>query len=304
MQSARVLRAVVVCLGMLLAVPVAASAQLPTSDDPRVGLAPGFENPGTAANGLQHLANRAKPAGFFNAANPGDFGFLTSDMAFQGDHAFVGGFNGFQIWNIANPAAPTLTTAVICPGGQGDLSVYQNLLFMSVEESRARVDCGTNPAVGTRFQGVRIFDISNIAAPVQVAAVQACRGSHTHTLVTDADDPNNVYIYVQGTAGVRPASTMAGCNNNPASGENPSRWRIEVIKVPVAAPQNAAIVERAATVRERGGRCRRAPEHPPDADRIRRASGGRRSRSRTPATTSPSTRRSSWRPAPARATAS
>lgn len=242
MQSARVLRAVVVGLVMFSALPAAASAQLPTSDDPRVGLAPGFENPGTAASGLQHLANRAKPAGFFDPANPGAFGFLTSDMAFQGDFAFVGGFNGFQIYNIANPSSPSLTTAVVCPGGQGDLSVYQNLLFMSVEESRARVDCGTDPSVGTRFQGVRIFDISNIAAPVQVAAVQACRGSHTHTLVTDKDDPNNVYIYVQGTTGVRPASTLAGCNNNPASGENPSRWRIEVIKVPVAAPQDAAIV--------------------------------------------------------------
>jgi hypothetical protein len=134
-------------------------------------------------------------------------------------------------------------TAVVCPGGQGDLSVYKNLLFMSVEESRARLDCGTNPQVGTRFQGVRIFDISNIAAPVQVGAVQTCRGSHTHTLVDGLDDPDNVYIYVQGTLGTpRPASTLAGCNNNPANGENPSKWRIEVIKVPVAAPQNAAIV--------------------------------------------------------------
>jgi hypothetical protein len=94
---------------------------------------------------------------------------------------------------------------VVCPGGQGDPSVYGNLLFMSVEETRARVDCGSNPAVGTRFQGVRIFDISNIDAPVQVAAVQLCRGSHTHTLVTDPDDPDNIYVYVSGTTGVRPA---------------------------------------------------------------------------------------------------
>jgi hypothetical protein len=250
MQSARVLRAVLVGLAMLAALPAAASAQLPTTNDPRVGLSPGFENPGTAASGLQHLANRAKPAGFFDPANPGAFGFLTSDMAFQRDFAFVGGFNGFQIYNIANPSSPSLTTAVICPGGQGDLSVYQNLLFMSVEESRARVDCGTNPSVGTRFQGVRIFDISNIAAPVQVAAVQTCRGSHTHTLVTDEDDPNNVYIYVQGTAGVRPASTLAGCDGGPATNPNPSQWRIEVIKVPVAAPQNAAVVSEPRLMRD------------------------------------------------------
>src|SRR5215216_1591359 len=141
MQSARVLRAVLVGLAMLAALPAAASAQLPTTDDPRVGLGPGFENPGTASNGLQHLANRAKPPGFVPPdGNPGNFGFLTSDMAFQGDSAFVGGFNGFQIWNVANPSSPSLTTAVVCPGGQGDLSVYKNLLFMSVEESRARVN--------------------------------------------------------------------------------------------------------------------------------------------------------------------
>src|SRR5690606_2449497 len=93
-----------------------------------------------------------------------------------------------------------------------------------------------------RFQGVRVFDISDIANPVQVAAVQTCRGSHTHTLVTDPDDADNVYVYVSGTAGPRPATTMAGCNNNPASGENPSRWRIEVIEVPLAAPETAAVV--------------------------------------------------------------
>ena len=113
---------------------------------------------------------------------------------------------------------------------------------MSVEETRARVDCGTNPTVGTRFQGVRIFDVSDVTNPVQVAAVQTCRGSHTHSIVTDPDDPENVYVYVSGTAGVRPATTLAGCNNNPANGENPSRWRIEVIKVPLAAPETAAIV--------------------------------------------------------------
>src|SRR5688572_1200660 len=81
-----------------------ASAQLPTTNDPRFDLAPGFKNPGTAELGMAHLANEAKPAGFFNPANPGDFGFLTSDMAFQGNHAFVGGFNGFQIINISNPS--------------------------------------------------------------------------------------------------------------------------------------------------------------------------------------------------------
>ena len=115
---------------------------------------------------------------------------------------------------------PTLVTAVVCPGGQGEVSVYGNLLFMSVEESRAASSAG-DPTVGTRFQGVRVFDISNLANPVQVAAVQTCRGSHTHTLLKSPHDDANLYVYVNGTSSPRPASTMAGCNNNPANRREP-----------------------------------------------------------------------------------
>src|SRR5215208_1213357 len=225
----------------------AAAAQLPTTDDPRVGLSAGLDDAGVAEQGLDLAAHLNKPEGWFNPANPGDFGFVNSDLAFQGDHAFVGNFNGFNIYDISNPGAPTLRTSVVCPGGQGDVSVYENLLFMSVEENRGKIDCTLTPAATaeTRFRGVRIFDISDLDNPVQVGGVQTCRGSHTHTLVTDDDDPSNVYIYVQGTAGVRPATELAGCdanNTNTPTGDNPSKWRIEVIKVPVAAPQDAAIV--------------------------------------------------------------
>jgi hypothetical protein len=220
-------------------VPSAASADEP---DPRIGLAPGWLDAQSAISNMELLAHLDRPPGFVNPANPGSFAFLTSDLAFSGNHAFVGSFHGFNIVDISSPTAPAIVTSVVCPGGQGDMSVHRNLLFMSVEESRARVDCGTDPTQGTRFQGVRIFDVSNVAQPVQVAAVQTCRGSHTHSVVTDPDDPDHVYVYVSGTAGPRPATNMAGCNNNPATGENPSRWRIEVIKVPLAAPQNAAVV--------------------------------------------------------------
>ena len=231
--------AVLALAGMLV---TSASAQLPSQTDPRVDLDPGFQNAEELGWNVTKLAHRDKPPGFFDPANPGSFAFVNSDLAFQGDYAFLGGFNGIQIYNIADPSNPTLVTTVVCPGGQGDVSVYGNLLFMSVEETRGRLDCGTNPSVGTRFQGVRIFDISNITTPVQVAAVQTCRGSHTHTLVTDPDDPDNIYVYVSGTAGVRPASTMAGCLEAPATNPAASRWRIEVIKVPLAAPQTAAVV--------------------------------------------------------------
>ncbi len=220
--------------------PMGAGAQ--AGDDPRVGLDPGWLDAETAISNLEQRAHHDKPTGFVDPANPGSFAFVTSDMAFAGDHAFVGNFHGFNIYDVSDPAAPVNVTNVVCPGGQGDLSVHGNLLFMSVEESRARVDCGTDPTVGTRFQGVRIFDISDIANPVQVAAVQTCRGSHTHSIIDDPDDAENLYVYVSGTAGVRPATTLEGCNNNPATGENPSRWRIEVIKVPLAAPETAAVV--------------------------------------------------------------
>ena len=238
-------------LGALLAsVVVTAVAAGAVAGDPREGLAPGLENPGTAESGLELLAHAPKPAGFFNPANPGDFGFVNSDLAFQGRHAFVGNFNGFQIYDISNPANPTIRTAVVCPGGQGEVSVYKNLLFMSAEESRARTDCGS-PGVPSgdplRFRGVRIFDISNLDAPVQVATVQTCRGSHTHTLLKSPSDRRNIYVYVNGTGGVRSATELAGCVDSPPATEDdslnpPARWRIEVIRVPLDAPQNAAVV--------------------------------------------------------------
>jgi hypothetical protein len=237
--TARLLTGAAVVVVVAGLTPPAAAADEP---DPRPGLAPGWLDAGTAISNMQWLAHLDKPAGFVNPSNPGDFGFVTSDLAFGGDYAYMGNFNGFNIIDISDPTSPEIATSVVCPGGQGDMSVHGNLLFMSVEESRARVDCGTNPAVGTRFQGVRVFDVSDVSNPVQVAAVQSCRGSHTHSVVTDPDDPEHVYVYVSGTTGVRPAVTMAGCNNNPATGDNPSRWRIEVIKVPLDNPAAAAIV--------------------------------------------------------------
>jgi hypothetical protein len=243
-------RRTLIALGALIAsIALTAVATGAIAGDPREGLAPGFENPGTAASGLELLANRPKPAGFFDPANPGAIAFANSDLAFQGKHAFVGNFNGFQIYDISDPASPTIRTTVVCPGGQGEVSVYKNLLFMSAEESRARTDCGA-PGVPLgdplRFRGVRIFDISNLDAPVQVATVQTCRGSHTHTLLKSPRDRQNVYVYVSGTGGVRSNTELATCVDVPSSEPNPpadaARWRIEVIKVPLDSPQDAAVV--------------------------------------------------------------
>jgi hypothetical protein len=162
---------------------------------------------------------------------------------------FLGSFNGFNTYDIETPKKPRLMASVVCPGGQGDMSVHGNLLFMSVEQTRGRVDCGTQGVTETsspeRFRGVRIFDISDITRPKQIAAVQTCRGSHTHTLVTDPKDPANIYIYGSGTGQVRPGEELAGCSGkDPNEDPNTALFSIDVIKVPLAAPAKAAIVNR------------------------------------------------------------
>lgn len=226
----------------LLLIPGQTQAQ-----DPRVGLRAGWDDAGEAIHNLQLVAHRPRPEGFFNPAQPADFGYANADLAFSGPYVFVGGYYGIQVWDISNPTSPTLRTTYVCPGGQGDVSVYQHLLFMSVEETRGRLDCGTEGVVDTvsaeRFRGVRIFDITNLDHPRQVGAVQTCRGSHTHTLVTDPRDPANVYIYVSGTNQVRPGAELAGCSDRaPEEDPNTALFRIEVIKVPVAAPHEARVV--------------------------------------------------------------
>jgi LVIVD repeat len=232
--------------------PLAATAQgtgVPDSSDPRVGLTPGYFPWTEASSNIELLDNDPRVAPF--DAAPGNFGFVNSDLAFSGTNAVVGSFHGFQIYDISNPTNPVLRSSFVCPGGQGDPSVYGNLLFMSVEETRGRIDCGTQGAAGAvnpeRFRGVRIFDISDIDNPVQLPGVQLCRGSHTHTLVEDPDDPANIYVYNSGTSGVRPAAELAGCENaaltqSPVTTGNPTQWRIDVIKVPLAAPETAAVV--------------------------------------------------------------
>ena len=218
-----------------------------THGDPRIGLRAGYTDAGEAARNLELVGHGARPQNFGNAQNLGDFAFLNGDLAFKGNLVFQGGFNGFQVWDISNPRNPTLRTSFVCPGGQGDPSIYKNLLFFSVEETRGRLDCGTQGVADTvsaeRFRGVRIFDISDLDHPKQVAAVQTCRGSHTHTLVIDPNDPDNVYIYVSGTSVVRSGAELAGCARGASlSDTTTSLFRIDIIKVPVATPQNARVV--------------------------------------------------------------
>jgi len=191
----------------------------------------------------------AAPSGRGATPPGGGLNFANSDIAFRKADLFLGNFNGFNAYDIETPKKPRLLASVVCPGGQGDMSVYGNLLFMSVEQTRGRVDCGTQGVADTaspeRFRGVRIFDISDISKPRQVAAVQTCRGSHTHTLVTDPTDSANIYVYGSGTSSVRPGEELAGCSGkDPNEDPDTALFSIDVIKVPLAAPQKAAIVNR------------------------------------------------------------
>ncbi len=262
-----------------------------TTNDPRVGLKSGLYDAGEAAMGMEHVAFLRKPNAFQLPSNEPDdpavqktldtlgvsnkaripkpmqlviaqLAFANSDFAFQGTHLFQGNFYGVNFFDISNPAKISLITSLVCPGGQGDVSVYGKLLFMSVEMPNGRLDCGTQgfpplppPEPGhekdrrlptaspDRFRGVRIFDISDIRNPKQVAAVQTCRGSHTHTLVVDPNDKDNVYIHVSGTSFVRQSEELAGCSNEaPDKDPNTSLFRIDVIKVPLAAPEHAHVV--------------------------------------------------------------
>jgi len=172
-----------------------------------------------------------------------------SDIAFSHGRMFVGNFHGFLVYDVTGEDGPELIQSVVCPGGQNDVSVYGDLLFMSVEQNRARLDCGAGGVEGDvsaeRFRGIRIFDISDINAPRQIAAVQTCRGSHTHTLVPHPDDPNVLYIYNSATSGVRPGDELEICSAGPPE-ENPDTalYSIDVIRVALDAPHEAAIVNR------------------------------------------------------------
>jgi hypothetical protein len=180
----------------------------------------------------------------------GFLGVTNSDLAFTGKYAIQGNYNGPVIWDMTNPAAPTLVTAYTCPASQNDVSVFRNLLFMSAEAYNGRLDCKPGGVPDTvsaeRIRGVRIFDITDIKNPKLVANVQTCRGSHTHTVVEDPKDRENVYIYVSGSAPIRSPNELSGCiSATPDKDAASSLMRIEVIKVPVANPERAAVVSRA-----------------------------------------------------------
>src|SRR3954466_4393478 len=183
-----------------------ASRSMP-SRDPRVGLRAGLFDAAEALWNMR-VVSETQPTEAFK-------GITNSDLAFTGNYAIQGSYNGYQVWDISNPSSPSLRTAYVCPASQSDVSVYRNLLFVSGEGLTGRIDCGTQGVQDTvskeRLRGLRIFDITDISRPRNVGNVQTCRGSHTHTLLVDPKDAENVYVYISGSSGVRSPNELPGC---------------------------------------------------------------------------------------------
>jgi hypothetical protein len=211
----------------------------PPSPDPRIGLKAGQFDAAEATWNLKLLSQTPSPKEFV--------GFTNSDLSFTGKYVIQGNYHGYQFWDISDPAKPRLAKGYVCPASQSDVSVYKNLLFVSGEGLTGRLDCGTEGVPDTvskdRLRGLRIFDISDITNPKNVGNVQTCRGSHTHSLLVHPDQPDTVYVYISGSSSVRSPSELAGCvSATPDLDSNSALFRIEVIKVPVAHPEQAAIV--------------------------------------------------------------
>ncbi|MBT8095717.1 MAG: DUF305 domain-containing protein [Woeseia sp.] len=251
------------------------------SSDPRAGLSAGFEDAGQAIMHLKLVASLPKPAGFFDPKNPaglpqpmppedGDelpdrvddgqsnddnewsersplLSFANTDMAFAGDVMVAGSYHGYNIYKLDDAGIPQLYSSIVCPGGQGDVSIVGTLLIMSVEQTRGRVDCGlqsvTEDVSPERFRGLRIFDISNLRRPVQVGAVQTCRGSHTHSVVSGPDRDGMIIVYNSGTSSVRDEEELEGCIGEIPGDDRTALFRIDVIEIPVNDPSKARIVD-------------------------------------------------------------
>ena len=242
------------------------------SDDPRSGLAHGLYTADEAILNLELIASLRKPTGFYDPANPTGKGsedltednegkttaeisrslrspmlsFSNTDMAFRDDLLVAGSYHGFNMYKIDSNGIPNLISSVVCPGGQGDVSIVGDILIMSVEENRSRIDCGlegvSRDASPERFRGIRIFDISDLERPKQVGAVQTCRGSHTHSVVDGPTADGKIIVYNSGTGGVRDDEEMEECVGNIAGDQRTALFRIDVIEIPVADPSKSRIV--------------------------------------------------------------
>ncbi|MEO3870152.1 hypothetical protein ABGB18_15160 [Nonomuraea sp. B12E4] len=154
-------------------------------------------------------------------------GDLNTDLAFQGDYAYVGNFGGFAIYDISDPAKPVLVSQVSCPAQQNDVTIYGDLLVLSIDEPRSSERCDSNPGEQS-WEGLRIFDVSDKKSPKYVGAVGTDCGSHTHTMVPSGD---SLYVYVS-SPGPEPDSETCP----------PPHELIQIVEIPLKSPESAKIV--------------------------------------------------------------
>ena len=245
------------------------------SDDPRSGLTPGLYIADEAIMNMELVASLKKPIGFFDPNNPEGkrpedpgkekdedeevsvleasrsllspmLSFSNTDMAFQDDLLVTGSYHGFNMYKIKDDGIPDLISSVVCPGGQGDVSIVGDLLIMSVEQVRGRVDCGREgvgkDASPERFRGIRIFDISDQSRPKQVGIVQTCRGSHTHSVVSGPSADGKIIVYNSGTSSVRDEEELEQCVGDIPGDERTALFRIDIIEIPISDPSKSRIV--------------------------------------------------------------
>ena len=248
------------------------------STDARVGLSAGYDDAGEAIWNMKLLAAFRKPAGFFDPENPLEapvkpkaddedseedanapivppdddtrspmLSFSNTDMAFAGNALVAGNYHGFNVYELPENGIPELMASIVCPGGQGDVSVVGDLLIMSVQETRSRLDCGLEGVAedvsADRFRGLRIFDISDLTNPIQVGAVQTCRGSHTHSVVSGPGEDGKIIVYNSGTSSIREQEEMESCFDETPGDERTALFRIDVIEIPVDDPASSRIVD-------------------------------------------------------------
>ena len=173
--------------------------------------------------------------------------FSNTDMAFSGNTLVAGNYHGFNVYDLGNQGMPKLISSVVCPGGQGDVSIVGDLLIMSVQETRSRLDCGlqgiAEDVSEERFRGLRIFDISDLSEPKQVGAVQTCRGSHTHSVVAGPGETGKIIVYNSGTSSIREQEEMDSCFDESPGDTRTALFRIDVVEIPVDDPAASRIVD-------------------------------------------------------------
>jgi hypothetical protein len=239
------------CALGLLALTAVATAD-PGEDSHGDGIpvpTPGQPNFGAGMEGMKLLDGADKD------------GTINSDIAFYGNKAYVGNYDGFRIFSIKKPSELDLLSDTKCRANQGDLSVFKSrddrmILLQSIDRPVTAPDCtgvdtpttteNEHGATVTRarfgFEGLRMFDVTDPRNPEFLRMYRTECGSHTHTLVPD-DKNGEVHAYVPSyplggniTPGIdRPESDPLGLTCDPPHS------KISIVSIPLSDPEAGVV---------------------------------------------------------------